>query len=152
MIAPDIRWVKICYVLNLVIRNGMSLSYAHCVTLMMLPHGSNTWGPLEIFTLLVHVFCTLMYFCVAPLSAIPYVCCWLGGIPLHLLRSIVLLFNFFFMLVMFSLNEPFILLFTIFFPNHHAPREGPFLLCSIQLIILALSKCPSALKRQSALS
>ena len=76
----------------IVVSTGLRSSSSLCVACMMLPYESNTWGPLEIFTLLVHGVCTLMYFLVAPVSAMLYVCCWLGGIPIQLLHSIVLLF------------------------------------------------------------
>ena len=49
----------------------------------MLPSGRMNWGTLPIGCLFLHGVLTLMYSCVAPVSAMPYCSGLVGGLPLH---------------------------------------------------------------------
>ena len=60
---------------------------------MWLPSGKITCGPGVVLNLFLHGVSTLMYFCVAPVSAMPYVFLLLGGFPLQLLELLLFFIN-----------------------------------------------------------
>ena len=60
-------------VLALVDSNGLRLSSAFSVACIRLPSGRITRSPCVVLTLLIQGVSNLMYFCVAPVSAIPYI-------------------------------------------------------------------------------
>ena len=49
----------------------------------MMPSCRMTWGPLLVGCLLLHGVFILIYFCVAPVLAMPYCSRLVGGLPLH---------------------------------------------------------------------
>ena len=124
---------------------GFRLSSALCVACMMLPSGSMNWGPLLIGCLLLHGLFTLIFLCVAPLSAMPYCSRLVGGLPLHA----VLVFP---KLATFSKLSSLLVPFKLLVGNHsHQKTCGkPDMLPPILIVAVASALWPGILFLQSA--
>ena len=81
-------------IFTLIDSKGLMLSSALWVACMMIPYGRITRGPCEVLILLLHGMSTLMYFCVAPVTSIPYVLLLFGGLPLQLLQLLLVCFKY----------------------------------------------------------
>ena len=77
-------------VLALFDSNGLRLISALWVACTRLPYGRITCGTCVVLTLLLHGVSTLMWFCVDPVSEMPYAGLLLGGFPLQLLKLILI--------------------------------------------------------------
>ena len=92
-------------VLALVGSKGIRLSSAFWFACMRIPYGRITRSPCVVLTLLLKCVSTLMYFCVAPVSAMPYVGLFLGGFPLQLLQLLLVCFKYSSTLVISLLSD-----------------------------------------------
>ena len=128
IIDPDWRWGKMWDVLALVDSNGLRLNSALWVVYTRLPSGRITRGPCVVLNLLLQGVSTLMYFCVAPVSAMPYVGLFLGGFPLQLSQLLSVCFKYSSTLVISLLSDLSLLLSIVLDPNRLTPSRMPLLL------------------------
>ena len=126
IIAPDWRWGEMCAFLALVGSKGLRLSSALWVPCMRLPSSRINRGPGVVLTLLLQGVFTLMKFCVAPVSAMPYVELILVGFPLHLLQLLFVFVKYSSTLVISLLNKHFLLLYPVSEPNRHMTSRTCF--------------------------
>ena len=121
-------------------KRGFRLRSALWVACIMLPSGRMTWGLLLIFLLLLHGVFNLMYFCVDPVSAMPYCSRLVGGLPLHL---VLVLLKFAKCSKLSSSLVKFKLL--VGYPNHQRPCVRPKVLPTNIVVALDSALCPSLL-------
>ena len=119
---------------------------------MRLLSGRITWGPCVVSTLLLQDVSTLMYFCVAPVSAIPYVGLLLCVFPIQLLQLLFNCVKYYSTLVISLLINILLFLYPVLDPNCHAPFGMSFILLPILFNYFAFSLCPSTLYLHFSLS
>ena len=83
MSAPDCSWGKIWDMQAAWVNMWFGLSSALWVDWIMLPSGRMNLGAFVFGCLLIHGLFTLTWFCVAPVSSMPYCSRLVGGLPLH---------------------------------------------------------------------
>ena len=86
-----------------------------------------------------------MYFCVAPVSAIPYVGLLLCGFPLQSLQLLLVCVKNSRKLVISLLIDRLLFLSTVSDPNRPTPYQMPLVLPAILFKAVSLSLCPFAL-------
>ena len=112
---------------------------------MILPSGRMTWGDFVIGCLLLHGLFTLMYFCVAPMLAMPYCSRIVGGLLLHVL---LVLLKF----AKFSKLSSLLVTFKLLVgePRHERPCGNTNVLNPILVIAVAYALWTGLLLFQSA--
>ena len=86
--SHDCRWGNMWAVQAAWVKRGFRLISALWVACMVLPSGRMTWGAFLIVCVLIHGVFTLIWFCVAPVLAIPYCSRLVGGLLLHVFFSL----------------------------------------------------------------
>ena len=114
---------------------------------MMLPYIRITRGPCEVIILFPHGVSTLMWFCVAHMSAIPYVGLLFGGLPLHLLQILLICLIYSSTLVKYLLINLSLLLSILLVPNLQPPSGMPLVLPNILFKDVDLSLWQSSFLR-----
>ena len=131
-------WGHMCAVFSLVVNKDLSLSSDLWVACMRLPSGRSTCGPMEILTLFWHSVWDFMYFCLYPMSTMPYMVLVVGGLPLYSFYPILFWFKFTATLALSIFPRIFILLFSALNPNCHTLSRKSLVPLFILLMSVAL--------------
>ena len=151
IIDPDWMWGKICAVLYIVDKKGIRLSSALWVACTRLPFGRITCNTCYVLNLFTYDVSTLIYFCVAPVSAITYIGLYVDGFPLQFLHSLVFCIKDYIMLVLSLSIKLCLMLFNVSEPSCHAPSGITLLLPLITFRDVALLLFPSDFLKQTSL-
>ena len=139
-----------CDIFPLYYSKVLSLSSSLWISCMMLPSGSITCGPCEVFILLLHAVSNLMYLCVAPVYTIPYVGLLFGGFPLHLLKLLLVCLIYSSTLVKSLLTNLSLFLSIVSVPNRHDPSGMPLVIPPILFTAVGVSLWPSDFLRRAS--